>query len=126
MKLFLLAALGGGIGAGGRHLVNIAFGRMFASDFPWHTMFVNVVGSLLMGMLIATLAFKLSGSLEMRTFLATGILGGFTTFSAYSLDFATLVERGATLNAMSYAAGTVVLSIAALFAGLYLMRALLG
>lgn len=79
-----------------------------------------------MGVLIASFALKFSGSLETRTFLATGILGGFTTFSAFSLDFATLVERGDWGFAVSYAAGSVVLSIAALFVGLWATRAMLA
>lgn len=126
MKLFLLAAAGGAIGAGARHLVNIGFGRMFASSFPWHTAFVNVAGSLAMGVLIAAMALKVSGGLEARTFLATGILGGFTTFSAFSLDFATLVERGEFAHAAAYVGGSVGLSLAALFLGLWAGRAVFG
>ncbi|MCH9765016.1 MAG: fluoride efflux transporter CrcB [Alphaproteobacteria bacterium] len=125
MKLLLLAAVGGALGAGARHLVNVAFGRLLGSGFPWHTVFVNVVGSLAMGILIAALAVRFSGPLETRTFLATGVLGGFTTFSAFSLDFANLVERGAWSQAIGYAGGSVVLSIAALFVGLWGARAVL-
>lgn len=126
VKLLLFAAAGGAIGAGARHLVNVGFGRLFATSFPWHTIFVNVAGSLAMGLLIAALALKFSGGLEARTFLATGILGGFTTFSAFSLDFATLVERGEMGAALGYATGSVALSIAALFLGLWAGRAVFG
>lgn len=79
-----------------------------------------------MGILVAVLAFKISGSTEIRTFFATGVLGGFTTFSAFSLDFATLVERGQTMPAMAYVAASVVMSIAALFAGMWAGRTLLA
>lgn len=126
MKLLLFAAAGGALGAGARHLVNIMFGRLLGPAFPWHTLFVNVVGSFAMGVLIASFAAKFSGSLEARTFLATGVLGGFTTFSAFSLDFVTLFERGEWGLATSYAAGSVVLSIAGLFAGLWAVRALMA
>lgn len=126
MKLFLLAAAGGALGAGARHAVNVVFARQLASGFPWHTVFVNVVGSFAMGILIACLALRFSGSIDTRTFLATGVLGGFTTFSAFSLDFVTLVERGAWGAAAAYAGGSVVLSIAAIFFGLWLGRLVLG
>lgn len=122
MRLLLLAAAGGALGAGARHLVNVAFGRLLGASFPWQTVFVNVVGSLAMGLLIAAFALRFSGNLDARTFLATGILGGFTTFSAFSLDFANLVERGNWGLAAGYAGGSVVLSIAALFVGLWLGR----
>ena len=122
MKLLLLAATGGALGAGARHLSNVLFGRMLGAGFPWHTVFVNVVGSFAMGLLITSLALRFSGSLETRTFLATGLLGGFTTFSAFSLDFATLVERGQWSSAVAYAGGSVVLSITALFVGLWTAR----
>lgn len=126
MRLLLLAAAGGAIGAGARHLINVVFGRLLISPFPWHTVLVNVAGSFAMGILVAVLAFKISGSTEIRTFFATGVLGGFTTFSAFSLDFATLVERGQTMPAMAYVAASVVMSIAALFAGMWAGRTLLA
>lgn len=122
----MLAAAGGAIGAGARHLINVVFGRLLISPFPWHTVLVNVAGSFAMGILVAVLAFKISGSTEIRTFFATGVLGGFTTFSAFSLDFATLVERGQTMPAMAYVAASVVMSIAALFAGMWAGRTLLA
>jgi len=124
MPLVLWVALGGGIGAAARHGVNVWSGRMFGTEFPWHTLIVNVTGCFIMGALTGLLALKLNLSQEARAFLTTGILGGFTTFSAFSLDFALLVERKATLAAGAYAAGSVVLSLAAVFAGLRLIRAL--
>ena len=124
MNGFLLVALGGAIGASGRHLVGIATLRAFGPGFPWGTLTVNIVGSFLMGVLIELMALKLNISNEMRLFLATGILGGFTTFSAFSLDMALMIERKQVLSAGLYAGASVGLSVAALFAGLAVIRAL--
>ena len=125
MRLLMLATVGGAIGAGARHLVNIGFGRWLGPHFPWSTVFINIVGSLLMGVVIEALALRFSGSLELRTFLATGILGGFTTFSAFSLDAVTLIQRGDMSSAALYIGGSVMLSILGLYAGLSLARAVL-
>ncbi|MCU0790398.1 MAG: fluoride efflux transporter CrcB [Nitratireductor sp.] len=124
MNHFLLVAAGGGIGAAMRHLANLAALRLFGPGFPWGTLFVNVAGSLAMGLLVGWLARRSGGSTtELRLFLATGVLGGFTTFSAFSLDFAALWERGAGTAAAGYALASVLISLAAVFAGLWLMRA---
>ena len=122
----LLVFLGGGIGAAARHGVNIAAGRAFGLNFPFGTLTVNVVGSFLMGVLVAFLAFKAGAGWTQHTrlFLTTGILGGFTTFSAFSLDAALMWERGATGLAAGYVLASVALSILALFAGLFLVRSL--
>lgn len=118
-----IVAAGGAIGAGLRHLAGLAALRWMGAGFPWGTLFVNVVGSLAMGLLIAGLARRAGGtSAELRLFLATGLLGGFTTFSAFSLDVAVLWERGETPAAVAYVLASVVVSIAALFAGLWLVR----
>ena len=124
MTQLLYVALGGAIGASLRHLVNLAGLRLLGGQFPWGTVTVNIVGSFAMGLFIAFMARQALGSQELRLFVTTGILGGFTTFSAFSLDFAALWERGAVSLAFAYAAGSVVLSIAALFAGLAISRAL--
>jgi len=124
MNGLLLVALGGGIGAALRHLVNMMSLRLFGPGLPWGTMLINVAGSLAMGIFVGLLARRFNGSNELRLFVATGILGGFTTFSAFSLDFAVLWERGAVPAAISYAVGSVVLAIAALFAGLWLAKSL--
>ncbi len=126
MTAFLLVFLGGGIGATVRHAVNLAVTRLAGGDFPWGILVINVTGSLLMGLLTGVLAFKAGAGLTQHTrlFLATGVLGGYTTFSAFSLDTALLIERGATLQAAGYVVGSVLLSILALFAGLWLIRAL--
>jgi CrcB protein len=122
--LLLAAAAGGAIGAALRLAVVLASMRAFGTEFPWGTMIVNVAGSLIMGLLIGYMALKSPGSEMWRTFLATGVLGGFTTFSAFSLDFALLWERKAHLAALGYAAGSVLLSLAAVFIGLAAARAI--
>ena len=122
MSLLLLACLGGAIGAGARYLVNLAGALWLPAHFPWATLLVNVAGSFLMGMVTAVFLSHLGGSVAWRTFLATGILGGFTTFSAFSLDAAVLFERNQIAALAVYVVGSVVLSIGALFAGLAVMR----
>jgi fluoride exporter len=125
MRLVLYAAAGGAIGTVARHLANVGFGRWLGAGFPWSTLFVNVVGGFLMGAVIEALALRFDGSLELRTFIATGILGGFTTFSAFSMDAVLLMQRGETVAAAVYIGASVVLSIVALLAGLWLTRVVL-
>lgn len=124
MNHLLLVAAGGAIGAASRHLVNLGAMRLLGPGFPWGTVAVNLVGSFAMGAFIGWLSTRAEASNELRLFVATGILGGFTTFSAFSLDFATLYERGAFAPAFGYASASVVGAILALFAGLFLMRSL--
>ncbi|MBF9028824.1 fluoride efflux transporter CrcB [Rhodobacterales bacterium HKCCE3408] len=117
----LQVALGGAIGASARYLTGIALVRAFGhTGFPLGVITVNVVGSFLMGLFVGLAAQR--GLTHLSPLVATGILGGFTTFSAFSLEAVTLWERGATGLAAAYVAGNVCLSIAALFAGLALMR----
>jgi CrcB protein len=120
----LLVFLGGGIGAALRHGVNIGSARMFGTAFPWHTLIVNVVGSLIMGLLTAWFAFRTDWwtTQHARLFLTTGILGGFTTFSTFSLDTALLWERGATFGAAAYVILSLILSVGALFVAMWLVR----
>lgn len=125
MRLLLLACLGGAIGAGLRHLVNVGALRLVGVGFPAGTLFVNVAGSFVMGILIEVIVHKLDGSTALRAFAATGVLGGFTTFSAFSLDFAQLFERGEHGMAVAYLVASVVGSIAAVFAGLGMARVVL-
>ena len=117
----LLIFIGGGIGASGRYLVGTAALRQFGPGFPYGTMIVNVLGSLLMGLFIGWLV-KRGGSNDLRLFFATGVLGGFTTFSAFSLDIANMWERGAAGPAFIYVLGTVIACVVAVFAGLWLSR----
>lgn len=121
---YLIVFLGAGLGGALRHGVNTVALRWLGSGFPYGTLFVNVSGSLLMGLIAGWFAFRGDASQGWRLFLATGILGGFTTFSAFSLETALLYERGEPgLMALNIAA-SVVLSVAALFAGLAIMRQL--
>jgi len=119
---YLLVFFGGGLGASLRHLVNLTCARCIGIGFPWGTLIINITGSTVMGLIAGYLAFKGEASQPWRLFIMTGILGGYTTFSAFSLDAALLYERGELGLAAAYVLGSVVLSIAGLFAGLALMR----
>ena len=123
MKMILAVAAGGAFGAVGRYLVMSGVGRMLGPhDFPWGTLTVNIVGSVLMGVLIELLALVWSPSQELRAFMVVGVLGAFTTFSTFSLDVVVLVERGQNLFVAAYVAGSVLLCVGGLFAGLQIMR----
>jgi CrcB protein len=119
---YLIIFLGGGLGAALRHGLNLAGARLLGTAFPYATLFINVSGSLLMGLVAGYFAFRGEASQHVRLFLTTGILGGYTTFSAFSLDVAVLWERNAVALASLYTFGSVALSLAALFFGLALMR----
>ena len=115
-------AAGGAIGAMARHGVHNALLIVFGDGFPWGTMIANIVGSFLMGVLITWFANIWQPSHAIKLFLITGCLGAFTTFSSFSLDFVSLLERSAFLNTFIYLSGSVIMSIGALFAGLSLIR----
>ena len=119
---YLLVFLGGGLGSTLRHIVNVATARVLGTAFPYHTFIINITGSTVMGLIAGYLAFRGEASQPWRLFLMTGVLGGYTTFSAFSLDAVLLYERGEIALALLYVTGSVVLSIAGLFAGLALMR----
>jgi CrcB protein len=121
---YLIVALGAAIGGALRHGVNVGSARLLGIDFPFGTLIVNVAGSLAMGVLAGYFAFRGDALQSWRLFLTTGILGGFTTFSAFSLDVAMLYERGEVVLSLAYVAGSVGLSITALFAGLWIVRSL--
>lgn len=122
MRLLALAMLGGAIGSGIRYLVNNGAARLLGTSFPWGIFLINVTGCFLMGLLAGILTSRQFEVTDLRTFLATGILGGYTTFSAFSLDFANLVRLGEVGAATMYVAGSVVLSLVAVFIGLWLAR----
>lgn len=122
----LLAVAAGGVsGALARYLAYVAVGHLLGTGFPYATLLVNVLGSFAMGVLVETMALVWSTSTATRLFLAVGVLGSFTTFSTFSLDFAVLFEHWAYVLCAIYTIASVGLSIAALFAGLHLMRHLL-
>jgi fluoride exporter len=116
-------ALGGALGASARYLVNAAALRMIGAGFPWATLAVNVFGSFLMGVMIVSFAHK--DLMRFAPLVMTGMLGGFTTFSAFSLDAVTLWQRGEVLAATGYVAGSVIASLLALLAGMALARMVL-
>ncbi len=128
MKLLLLASAGGAIGAGARFLVNQAFATRGLSGFPWATLTVNVMGGFLMGAVMVFVLDRFDGSPEIRTFLATGILGGLTTFSAFTYELSQMIAADgiASPRLFAYIALSVLLSLAALHAGMALSRAVMS
>jgi fluoride exporter len=122
MPHLLLVMAGGAIGAGLRFLVGRFTLHQFGPGFPWGTLTVNLAGGLAMGLLVGLLARFGSGGEGWRLFVGVGILGGFTTFSAFSLEVTNMIERGAVVLAASYAIVSVIASVAALFAGLWIVR----
>jgi CrcB protein len=120
--LYLIVFLGAGIGGALRHGVNVGAARLFGYGFPFGTLIVNIVGSFVMGAFAGYFAFRPGIAQHMRLFLTTGILGGFTTFSAFSLDAALLIERHAYVAAAGYVVGSIAASVSALFFGLALFR----
>jgi len=119
---FLIVFLGGGLGASLRHGINLLSARTLGTGFPYSTLIINITGSIVMGLIAGYFAFRGDASQHWRLFLTTGILGGYTTFSAFSLDAALLYERGAIGLAAFYVLASVILSIIGLFAGLALVR----
>lgn len=122
MNAVLLVASGGAIGSVARYLVGQWMIRFFGAAFPYGTLTVNVIGGFIMGLFIELLARRFEGSPELRLFVAIGILGGFTTFSSFSLDVVLLWQRGEVGTAAFYVLASVILSIGAVFLGLWLAR----
>lgn len=122
MKMVFYVAIGGAFGSVARYLTGMWFGRLFGAGFPWATLTVNIVGSFVMGVLVAAMAQAWSPSAEVRAFLTVGILGGFTTFSTFSLDVAGMLQRGELGVAAAYVLSSLIVGIGGLFAGLYLVR----
>jgi len=121
---YVLVFIGGGLGAATRYGVNVFVPRLVGGDYPWHTMVINVTGCFIMGALTEMMALRLNVSNEMRLFLTTGILGGYTTFSTFALDFALLVTKRDMIGAAGYVLASVGLSLIACFAGIAIVRAL--
>lgn len=122
MLNILLVATGGAIGAVMRHLSSSAALRVMGPAWPYGTFTINVAGSLLMGVLVGWLAFRGEGGTQWRLFLGTGVLGGFTTFSAFSLETALMIERKEFGPAALYSLGSVAVGLVALFVGLWISR----
>jgi CrcB protein len=119
---YLIVFVGAGIGGAFRHAVNLAAVRLFGYGFPAGTLIVNVLGSFLIGLLAGYFAFRTGVSQHFRLFLTTGILGGFTTFSTFSLDAALLIERHEYALAAGYLVGSIGFGLAGLFLGLAMFR----
>ena len=125
MVNMLIVAAGGAFGSVCRYLVGVWTLRRFGPAFPWGTLAVNLVGCFAIGLLTEIITRRFNGSAELRLLLVTGFLGGFTTFTAFSLDAISLVERGAHGGAMVYLVASVGVSLLAVLAGLALGRAML-
>lgn len=123
---YLIVFLGAGLGGAARHGLNVLVPRLTGGAFPWHTLIINVLGCFVMGVAAEYFALKAELPQAWRLFLTTGVLGGFTTFSAFSLDAGLLYERGDVTGAALYVAGSVLLSLAGLFAGLAVIRHFAG
>lgn len=115
---------GGAVGAGARYLVGGAFLRIFGPGFPWGTLAVNLIGGLLMGILVGVLARESDGGEQARLLLGVGVLGGFTTFSAFGLETLLMIEKGQALIAFGYVGASVIGAVALTGAGLFLARSL--
>jgi fluoride exporter len=119
---YFVVFIGAGVGGALRHSVNLAAARLFGPDLPLSTLLVNVLGSLSVGCIAGYFAVRGHASQPVQLFLTTGILGGFTTFSAFSLEAALLWERGQMVSCIVFVLGSVILSIGGVFAGLALVR----
>jgi CrcB protein len=124
MRSSLIIFVGAGVGGVLRHLLNAWIMRLAGLEFPLGILTINVIGSTAMGLVAGWFAFKGQAPQDVRLFLTTGILGGFTTFSAFSLDAASLYERGQLGLAVVYVVASVALSVGGLFAGMWTMRSL--
>ncbi|WP_026173179.1 fluoride efflux transporter CrcB [Martelella mediterranea] len=122
MQHALIVAAGGALGSVGRHFIGVLATRMGAITFPWGTLAVNIIGSLLIGLLVEAVARVLNESAEARMFIVIGFLGGFTTFSSFSLDAMNMIERGDVLPAIAYVIGSVAIGLGAVWAGLAIGR----
>jgi CrcB protein len=122
IRNLLIVVFGSGIGGGARYLLNNFVGKIMGTSFPWGILLINVIGSTAIGVIAGIFAYLDQPHSGLRLFLTAGICGGFTTFSAFSLDFATLYERGDMGLAFVYVLASVVVSIGGLFLGLAMVR----
>jgi CrcB protein len=122
MNTALAIAAGGAAGAVLRHFLNNAVTGMAGGDFPWGILAINILGSLAMGLMVGFFAQFHDPGQTVKAFLTVGVLGGFTTFSSFSLDAVMLFERGAIIQAAAYVGASLIVSLAALAGGMYLMR----
>lgn len=124
MLSIAIVALGGAIGSVCRYLTGLFMTRLFGPSFPWGTITVNIIGSFAIGLLTELVARRLNASMELRLLIVVGFLGGFTTFSSFSLDTVALIEKGALMTALTYVAASLFVSLAATFGGFTLGRAI--
>ena len=122
MNGILYVALGGALGASGRYALGHVMFKLMGPGYPWGTLAANIIGGLVMGLLVGWLAFRVSGGEHLRLFLAVGVLGGFTTFSSFSLEAMRMIETKAYSMALGYISASVVFSILAVFIGLVIAR----
>ena len=125
INILLSIAAGGAVGAIGRYLVMSGVGHWLGSGFPYATLAVNIVGSFILGALVEIMTLSWSPSPEVRAFVIVGILGAFTTFSTFSLDTVTLIERGAFLATLAYVSASVIICVAGFFSSMHLFRQIL-
>jgi CrcB protein len=126
VKTLFFIAIGGAIGSVSRYLCVRVFSRLVGDSFPWGTMIVNVVGGFLIGVLVSAFALRFITGDYFKAFLFVGVLGGFTTFSAFTLELADFLQQGQIGLAFLYAAGSVIVSLGACAGGLLLVRGILA
>jgi fluoride exporter len=126
MLTYLWIALGGALGSMARYATGVYVGRWLGTAFPWSTLLINLIGSFLIGAFAESFALRWDTSQSTRAFLIVGICGGYTTFSTFSLDIVTLINRGEALAAGGYVMVSVALGLAALYGGLQAMRLILA
>jgi CrcB protein len=122
MYTYLSIAVGGALGSMARYATGVYVGRWLGTTFPWGTLLINIIGSFLIGAFAESFALRWDASQTTRVFLVVGICGGYTTFSTFSLDIVTLINRGEFLAAGAYVVASVALGLLALYAGLHAMR----
>lgn len=122
LKLLIFISAGGAIGAVGRYMLTVAATQWFGEPFPYGTMIVNIIGSFLLGVLLAAISLNWAPSIELRTFIQVGVLGAFTTFSTFSLDAYQLMAKGEYISSALYIGSTVIVGIVSLFIGIALVR----